>query len=70
MAFDDWMSEWGVTIGVSALMLFMAFIVWDLAIKNKAGKFGTFILYIALAMGMLGFSIKFVIQYFMEHGGL
>lgn len=70
MAFDDWMSDWGVTLGVGALMAFMVFIVWDLARKNKAGKFGTMILFIALAMGIFGFMIKGVIQYLMAHGGL
>jgi hypothetical protein len=68
--FDDWMSDWGVTLGVGALMAFMIFIVWDLAKKHDAGRFGTFILYIALAMGILGFTIKGVIQLLMEKGGI
>lgn len=70
MNFDDWMSDWGVTLGVGALMAFMIFIVWDLAKKHDAGRFGTFILYIALAMGILGFTIKGVIQLLMEKGGI
>ena len=70
MTVDDWMSEWGVTLGVGALMLFMVFIVWDLARKNNAGRYGTFILFIALAMGIVGFLIKGVIQYLMENGGI
>ena len=48
----------------------MVFIVWDLAKRNNAGRYGTFILYIALAMGLLGFLIKGAIQYLMESGGL
>jgi hypothetical protein len=68
--FDDWMSDWGVTLGVGALMAFMIFIVWDLAKKHDAGRFGTFILYLALAMGILGFTIKGVIQLLMEKGGI
>lgn len=70
MGFDDWMSDWGVTLGVGALMAFMVFIVWDLAKKHDAGRFGTFVLYIALAMGILGFTIKGVIQLLMENGGI
>ena len=58
MSLDAWLSEWGVTLGVGALMVFMVFIVWDLAKRNNAGRYGTFILYIALAMGLLGFLIK------------
>jgi hypothetical protein len=70
MSFDTWMTEWGVTVGVGGLMAFMVFIVWDLARKHDAGRYGTLVLYIALAMGILGFTIKGVIQYLMEHGGL
>jgi hypothetical protein len=70
MALDEWMTEWGVTLGVGALMAYMIFIVWELARKHQAGKYGTLILYIALAMGIIGFGIKGVIQYLMEHGGL
>ncbi|MGD2008490.1 MAG: DUF2788 domain-containing protein [Cellvibrionales bacterium] len=70
MSLDAWLSEWGVTLGVGALMVFMVFIVWDLAKRNNAGRYGTFILYIALAMGLLGFLIKGAIQYLMESGGL
>ena len=52
MALDTWLSEWGVTLGVTALMALMVFIVWDLARRNNAGRYGTFILFIALAMGL------------------
>ncbi len=37
--------EWMMTGLVTVLILFMAFIVWDLAKKSKAGKFGTLILF-------------------------
>jgi hypothetical protein len=67
---DAWLTEYGVTLGVGALILFMVFIVWDLAKSSNAGKFGTFILYIALAMGILGFLIKVVITYMMENAGV
>lgn len=52
--FEHWMMN-----GLIALLVgFMAFIVWDLAKKSKAGKFGTFILFFALGLGVLGFVIK------------
>jgi hypothetical protein len=63
---DEWLTEYGVTIGVGGLIVFMVFIVWDLARRSNAGKFGTLILYIGLAMGILGFLIKVVITYLME----
>lgn len=50
--------EWMMTGLVTVLILFMAFIVWDLAKKSKAGKFGTLILFFALGLGVLGFIIK------------
>ncbi len=43
---------------ITLLVGFMAFIVWDLAKKSNAGKFGTFILFFALGLGVLGFVIK------------
>ncbi|MDV7213740.1 Protein of unknown function [Azotobacter beijerinckii] len=52
--FEEWMM-----IGlVGGLILFMAFIVWDLARKSNAGRFGTMILFLALGLGVLGFVIK------------
>jgi hypothetical protein len=65
---DAWLTEYGVNIGVGGLILFMIFIVWDLARKSNAGVFGTFILYLALALGILGFVIKTVITYLLERG--
>ena len=46
---------------VGGLILFMVFIVYDLAKQSKAGKFGTLILFGALGLGVLGFLIKTVI---------
>lgn len=66
---DRWLSDYGVTLGVGALILFMIFIVWDLARRSDAGKFGTFILYIALALGIFGFLIKVVITWLLENAG-
>ncbi|MGH8353787.1 MAG: DUF2788 domain-containing protein [Pseudomonas sp.] len=50
--------EWMMTGLVGGLVLFMAFIVWDLAKKSKAGRFGSLILFLALGLGVLGFVIK------------
>lgn len=67
---DQWLSDYGVTLGVGALILFMVFIVWDLAKRSDAGKFGTMILFLALAMGILGFLMKFIITYMLENAGV
>ena len=53
--------EWSLIIGLGGLILFMAFIVWDLGRESKAGKFGMFVLFLALALGLLGFVIKLVL---------
>lgn len=50
-----------VTVLVGGLILFMAFIVWDLAKKSKAGRYGTAVLFFALGLGVLGFIIKTVV---------
>ncbi|ABC31492.1 conserved hypothetical protein [Hahella chejuensis KCTC 2396] len=50
-----------LVILISVLVGFMAFIIYDLAKRSKAGKFGTFILFTALGLGVLGFVIKTVL---------
>ena len=52
-----------MTWGLVFFIGFMLFIIWDLARKSKAGKFGTFVLFFVLAFGMLGFAAKTVIQW-------
>jgi hypothetical protein len=59
-------TEFGMTFGVGGLMLLMIFIVGHLAWKCKAGKTGTFILFLALTFGLLGFIAKFVIQRYLN----
>ena len=49
---------------ITALIGFMAFIIFDLANKSAAGRFGTFILFAALGVGALGFVIKTVLVEF------
>ena len=66
---DEWLTEYGVTLGVGGLILFMVFIVWDLARRSEAGRFGTVILYIGLALGIFGFLIKIVISYLLSGAG-
>ncbi len=48
-------------LGIGALVGWMGFIVWRLAAESKAGKFGTFILFLALGLGVLGFLIKTIL---------
>jgi hypothetical protein len=48
-------------VGIGGLIVLMGYIVWDLAKKSNAGKFGTVILFVALGLGVLGFIIKTII---------
>ena len=50
-----------ITVLVGGLVLFMAFIVWDLAKKSKAGRYGTAVLFFALGLGVFGFLIKTIV---------
>lgn len=50
-----------LNILVPALILGMAFIVWDLARKSKAGRFGTFVLFGALGLGVVAFVVKTIV---------
>ncbi|MDP3087722.1 MAG: DUF2788 domain-containing protein [Methylotenera sp.] len=59
-------TEFGMTYGVSGLMLLMIFIVGHLAWESKVGKFGTFILFLGLTFGMVGYVAKYLIQLYMK----
>ncbi|SQG00562.1 Protein of uncharacterised function (DUF2788) [Paucimonas lemoignei] len=58
--------EWMMTILVTLLIGFMGFIVWDLAKKSKAGRFGTLILFFVLGLGIMAFVIKSVVIAYIE----
>lgn len=59
-------AHFGLTFGVSAFMLYMLFIILQLARHAKAGRFGTFVLFLGLAFGMIGFVAKYIIQWFLN----
>ena len=57
-------AEFGLSFGVGAFMLYMVFIIVQLARESKAGRFGTFVLFLGLGVGLVGFVAKGVIKYF------
>ncbi|WP_171016019.1 DUF2788 domain-containing protein [Ramlibacter sp. 2FC] len=63
---EEQIAAFGLSFGVAAFMLYMLFIIAHLAWQSKAGKFGTFVLFLGLAFGMVGFAAKFVIQWMLE----
>ena len=56
-------SQFGLTFGIGAFMLYMLFIIGHLAWEAKADKLGTFVLFIAPGFGVLGFVAKLVVQW-------
>ena len=62
---EEQIASFGLTFGVTAFMLYMVFIIIQLARESKAGKFGTFVLFLGLGVGLLGFAAKGLIKFFM-----
>lgn len=60
---EEQFAQFGLTFGVSAFILYMLFIIAKLAIDSKAGRLGTFVLFVVLAFGILGFVAKNVIAW-------
>ncbi len=63
---EEQITEIGMTWGLTILIGYMLFIIWNLARKSKAGRFGTFVLFFVLAFGMLGFVAKAVIKWLFD----
>jgi hypothetical protein len=62
---EEQIAWFGLTFGVSAFMLYMVFIILQLARESRAGRFGTFVLLLGLGVGLLGFAAKGLIKFFM-----
>ena len=62
---EEQISQFGLSLGVTAFMLYMVFIILQLARESKAGRFGTFVLLPGLGVGLIGFAAKGLIKYFL-----
>jgi hypothetical protein len=60
---EEQLAQFGLTVGVGAFILYMLFIIAQLARESKAGRFGTFVLFVVLSFGMLGFVAKSIIAW-------
>ena len=65
---EEQIAWFGLTFGVGAFIVYMLFVIGHLAWESKAGKFDTFVMFLALALGMVGFLAKTVIQWIIEKG--
>ena len=63
---EEQIASFGLTFGLGAFMLYMVFIVAQLAWESKAGKFGAFVIFLGLAFGMVGFVAKYLIQWILN----
>lgn len=54
-------SQIALMVFLTVLIVWMGFIVWDLAKKSQAGKFGTIALFTILGAGVVGFIIKTIL---------
>ena len=61
---EEQIAWFGLTFGVGAFVAYMFFIIWQLARESKAGRFGTFVLFLVLGFGMIGFIAKGLIKFF------
>jgi hypothetical protein len=60
---EELVAQYGLTFGVGGFMLYMLFIIWKLSREAKAGTFGTFVLFLVLSFGMLGFIAKQILMW-------
>ncbi len=58
-------AAWSMKIGLTVLIVFLGFIIWDLGKKSQAGKFGMFILFLVLGLGIFGFIFKNILVEFL-----
>jgi len=63
---EEQIAAFGLSVGLGSFILYMLFIVGQLAWESKAGKLGTFVIFLGLTFGMLGFAAKYVIQWALD----
>ena len=52
---------WSLRILVPGLILYMCYIMYKLCKDSKAGRFGSFVVFLVLGLGVMGFVIKEVL---------
>jgi hypothetical protein len=66
MVNEEFISQLSLQIGLTALIAYMGWIVYDLAKGSKAGRFGTFVMFGALGLGVFGFMIKGILNHLLS----
>jgi hypothetical protein len=65
---EEQLAAFGMTFGMAAFVGYMFFIIWQLARESNAGRFGTFVLFLVLGFGMIGFIAKGLIKWLIGGG--
>ena len=55
-----------LTLGIGGPILLMMVILYQLSKESGAGRYGTYVIFLALAMGVFGFAAKSVIRLFID----
>jgi hypothetical protein len=63
---DEMVTRVGMGVGVPIVLMFLFFIIWDLAKASKAGRFGTLMMFLVLGGGFISYIIKEVIMWWMQ----
>ncbi|MFO1379594.1 MAG: DUF2788 domain-containing protein [Chitinivorax sp.] len=58
---EELFTELSLQIGITGLIAYMGWIVYDLAKESKAGRYGTAVMFFALGLGVVGFMIKTIL---------
>jgi hypothetical protein len=53
--------SWSLVIGIGGLIAWMLLIIWKMGQESQAGKYGFFVLFLALGLGFVGFIAKTVL---------
>ncbi|MEY2862332.1 MAG: hypothetical protein RLY58_39 [Pseudomonadota bacterium] len=63
---DEMVTKIGMGVGVPLVLMFLFFIIWDLAKASKAGRFGTLMMFLVLGGGFISYIIKEIIIWWMQ----
>lgn len=67
---EEKFTQLSLMICSTVLIVFMGCIVYDLAKKSQAGKYGTWVLFMVLGFGTIGFIFKCILTEILEKYGV
>ncbi len=58
--------SWSLVIGIGGLIAWMLLIIWKMGKESGAGRYGFFVLFLALGLGFVGFIAKTILVEFLK----